>query len=104
VSALKTRPSESRRVLQPAASSDDGTSQLLKAGFWILAVGGVSALLAETVFGGISRHGPHTNSGWLALITAMMCLPFGSMLALLGAAKWLRKRRMAKAEIAQRDR
>ncbi len=42
-------------------------------------------------------HGPHTNSGWLALLLAMMCLPFGSMLTLLGAAKWLRNRRLARA-------
>jgi hypothetical protein len=26
----------------------------------------------------------------------MMCLPFGSMLTLLGAAKWLRNRRLAR--------
>jgi hypothetical protein len=27
-----------------------------------------------------------------------MCLPFGTMLTLLGAAKWLRGRRIAKAQ------
>jgi hypothetical protein len=27
----------------------------------------------------------------------MMCLPFGSMLTLLGAAKWLRNRRLTRA-------
>jgi drug/metabolite transporter (DMT)-like permease len=77
---------------------DDGTAQLLRAGIWILLVGGLAALLTGTVFGGIGEHGPHTNSGWLSLILAMMCLPFGSMLTLLGAAKWLRNRRMARAE------
>ena len=76
---------------------DDGTVQLLRAGIWILAVGVLAALLTETVFGGIGIHGPHTNSGWLALLLAMMCLPFGSMLTLLGAAKWLRNRRLAHA-------
>ncbi len=76
---------------------DDGTVQLLRAGLWILVVGGVAALLTETAFGGIGVHGPHTNSGWLALLLAMMCLPFGSMLTLLGAAKWLRNRRLARA-------
>jgi hypothetical protein len=30
-------------------------------------------------------------------LLAMMCLPFGSMLTLLGAAKWLRNRRLAHA-------
>ena len=76
---------------------DDGTVQLLRAGIWILVVGGLAALLTATVFGGIGIHGPHTNSGWLALLLAMMCLPFGSMLTLLGAAKWLRNRRLARA-------
>jgi hypothetical protein len=77
---------------------DDGTSQLLRAGIWILAVGAIAALLTARVFGGIGVHGPHTNSGWLSLLLAMMCLPFGSMLTLLGAAKWLRNRRLARVK------
>jgi peptidoglycan/LPS O-acetylase OafA/YrhL len=77
---------------------DDGTTQLLRAGIWILLVGGLAALLTATVFGGIGRHGPHTNSGWLSLLLAMMCLPFGVMLTVLGAAKWLRNRRMARVK------
>ena len=76
---------------------DDGTRQLLRTGFWVLLVGGIAALLAATVAGGIGIHGPHTNSGWLLLILAMMCLPFGTMLTLLGVAKWLRIRRLARA-------
>ena len=76
---------------------DDGTRQLLQAGIWTLVTGGVAALLTATVFGGIGQHGPHTNSGWMALLVAMMCLPFGSMLTLLGTAKWLRNRRLARA-------
>jgi hypothetical protein len=75
---------------------DDGTRQLLRAGLWILLVGGMAALLTARVFGGIGIHGPHTNSGWLALLLAMMCLPFGTMLTLLGAAKWLRNRRLSR--------
>ena len=75
---------------------DDGTKQLLRAGLWILAVGAVAALATANIFGGIGIHGPHTNSGWLALLLAMMCLPFGMMLTLLGGAKWLRNRRLAK--------
>ena len=82
---------------------DDGTVQLLRAGIWILVVGGLAALLTATVFGGIGIHGPHTNSGWLALLLAMMCLPFGSMLTLLGAAKWLRNRRLAHAHDIKRS-
>ena len=82
------------RLVKPMP--DDGTVQLLRAGIWILVVGGLAALLTSTVFGGIGVHGPHTNSGWLSLLLAMMCLPFGSMLTLLGAAKWLRNRRLAR--------
>ncbi len=78
---------------KPAEKPDDGTSQLLRWGSWTLAAGAFSAILAKTVFGGIGEQGPHTNGGWLALIVAMMCLPFGCMLFLLGAAKWLRNRR-----------
>jgi hypothetical protein len=52
--------------------------------------------LTATVFGGIGEHGPHTNSGWLMLLLALMCLPFGTMLTLLGTAKWLRNRRIAR--------
>jgi len=77
-------------------TSDDGTGQLLRWGAWTLAVGVLAALLTKFVFGGIGEQGPHTNSGWMALIVAMMCLPFGSMLALLGGAKWLRNRRTAR--------
>jgi hypothetical protein len=102
VSTLKTRPSDSSRTLQRIG--DDGTRQLLRAGLWIFAVGVLAALLTKTVLGGIGEHGPHTESGWLALIAAMMCLPFGLMLTVLGFAKWLRNRRLAKAEIAKRKR
>jgi drug/metabolite transporter (DMT)-like permease len=87
---------EGPRLLRAKPMPDDGTRQLLRAGIWILVVGGLAALLTATVFGGIGMHGPHTNSGWLALLLAMMCLPFGSMLTLLGAAKWLRNRRLAR--------
>jgi hypothetical protein len=76
--------------------AEDGTTQLLRAGIWILVVGILAALLTVTVFGGIGEHGPHTNSGWLMLLLALMCLPFGTMLALLGTAKWLRNRRIAR--------
>jgi hypothetical protein len=74
---------------------DDGTRQLLLAGVWTLSVGAIAALLTSTVFGGIGRQGPHTNSGWLSLLVAMGCLPFGSMALALGVAKWLRNRRIA---------
>ena len=75
---------------------DDGTRALLWAGAWMLLAGILAALLSATVFGGISRQGPHTNAGWLSLMVALMCLPFGVMLFTLGAAKWFRNRRLAR--------
>jgi hypothetical protein len=89
---------------QPLAKSDaplsvqpdygDGTRQLLQSGIGTLASGIFAAALAQFAFGGIGPEGPHTNSGWLALIVAMMCLPFGFLLSLLGVAKWLRIRHL----------
>src|ERR1700757_4593737 len=72
---------------------DDGTRQLLQSGGGTIIAGLLALLLMLTVFGGVTRQGPHTSSGWLALIVALMCLPFGSLLFLLGGAKWLRNRR-----------
>jgi hypothetical protein len=79
-----------------SGQQDDGTRALLRSGSWMLASGTAAALLAATVFGGIGRQGPHTNAGWLSLMVALMCLPFGLMLFALGAAKWLRNRRLAR--------
>jgi hypothetical protein len=91
---------------QPLAKSDeplpvqpapgDGTRQLLQSGGGTLAAGILAAALTQFVLGGIGREGPHTNSGWLALIVALMCLPFGFLLSLLGVAKWLRNRRLGR--------
>ena len=74
----------------------DGTLQLLQSGGGTLVAGILAAALAQFVFGGIGPQGPHTNSGWLALIVALMCLPFGFLVSLLGVAKWLRLRSQAK--------
>jgi hypothetical protein len=71
---------------------NDGTIQLLSGGSLILAIGLVAFLLLMTVLGGVSVEGAHSNPGWLALIVAMMCLPFGLLLTILGVAKWLRRR------------
>lgn len=76
---------------------DDGTRALLRSGGGILAAGVLAAILTATVFGGISRQGPHTNAGWLLLMAAMMCMPFGLMLFALGAAKWLRNRSLTRS-------
>jgi drug/metabolite transporter (DMT)-like permease len=75
---------------------DDGTRTLLQGALWTLLVGLLAAAATRFLFGGIGIHGPHTNGGWLSLIVAMMCLPFGCMLLALGAAKYLRNRRLAR--------
>ncbi len=77
---------------KPVKRGEDAI-QLLKAGIGLLAAGILAAALVETVFGGISQHGPHTNGGWILLIVTMACLPLGVMLSLLGGAKWLGNRR-----------
>jgi len=76
----------------------DGTLQLLRWGGMMVAAGLISAALLETVLGGFSATGAHTNSGWFALIVALMCLPFGALLLLLGAAKWLRNQTLSRKQ------
>jgi len=79
----------------PASTQpDDGTRQLLQWGGSMLGTGVFAAILLVTVLGGYSRLGASTNTGWFALIVALMCIPFGFMLLALGLAKWLRNRRM----------
>jgi hypothetical protein len=75
---------------------DDGTRQLLQWGAWILGSGIAAAVLLVTVLGGFSPTGASTNTGWFALIVALMCIPFGGLLLALGVAKWFRNRRMAR--------
>ncbi|HEY3624738.1 MAG TPA: hypothetical protein VGL00_00585 [Terracidiphilus sp.] len=75
---------------------DDGTRQLLQWGGSMLGAGLLSALLLESLLGGFSPTGASTNSGWFALIVALMCIPFGSLLLALGIAKWLRNRSLAR--------
>jgi hypothetical protein len=71
---------------------NDGTRQLLQWGASMLGAGLVAVLLLETLLGGFSPTGASTNAGWFALIVALMCIPFGSLLTALGAAKALRNR------------
>ena len=77
---------------------DDGTRQLLQWGGSIVGAGVLAAILLETLLGGFTRTGAHTNTGWFALIIVLGCLPFGSLLLTLGVAKWLRNRRIARGE------
>ena len=69
------------------------TRKLLTTGLAIFLTGAIAAALALTVFGGIGRQGPHTNSGWLALMLAMGCLPTGLLTLLLALAKLSADRR-----------
>jgi hypothetical protein len=73
---------------------DDGTRQLLRWGASMVGSGLLAGLLLQTVLGGFSPTGASTNSGWFALIVALMCLPFGGLLLALGVAKWLRNRNL----------
>jgi di/tricarboxylate transporter len=81
---------------QRPAPPDDGTRQLLQWGGSIVAVGVVAAVLLETLLGGFTRTGAHTNTGWFALILVLGCIPFGGMLLTLGVAKWLHNRRLTR--------
>ncbi len=54
--------------------------------------GVLAAILLELFLGGFSPTGASTNTGWFALIIALMCIPFGGLLLTLGLAKWLRNR------------
>ena len=77
---------------------DNGTRQLLQWGGSMVGTGVLAAVLLVTVLGGYSRTGASTNTGWFALIVALMCIPFGLMLLALGLAKWLKNRRDARAD------
>ncbi len=74
-------------------NSDDGTRQLLQWGGSMVGTGVLCVLLLVTVLGGYSRLGASTNTGWFALIVALMCIPFGLMLLALGLAKWFKNSR-----------
>jgi hypothetical protein len=78
------------------AQPDDGTRQLLQWGASILGAGLLAALLLVTALGGFSPTGASTNTGWFALIVALMCIPFGGLLLALGVAKWLRNRALSR--------
>jgi uncharacterized membrane protein YidH (DUF202 family) len=76
---------------------DDGTRQLLRWGGTMLGAGLLAGALLEAFLGGFSPTGASTNTGWFALIVALMCIPFGGLLLGLGVAKWLRNRSIAQS-------
>ncbi len=81
-------PVSAKRITSP----NDGTRQLLQWGSSMMGAGVLAAILLQTLLGGFSPTGASTNTGWFALILALMCLPFGGLLLTLGVAKWLRNR------------
>ena len=79
-------------------AANDGTRQLLQWGASMLGAGLLAAVLLETLLGGFSPTGASTNTGWFALIVALMCIPFGGLLLALGSAKWLRNRSLSQQQ------
>ncbi len=69
------------------------TQKLARTGFAIFLTGAIAALLMLTVFGGVTKQGPHTNMGWLMLMLAMGCLPTGTLTLLLAFSKLIGDRR-----------
>jgi hypothetical protein len=69
------------------SSMQPDTRKLLRTGTLIFLTGAASALLMFIVFGGVTRQGPHTNGGWLALMITMGCVPTGLLTLLLGFSK-----------------
>lgn len=86
-------PESTRRNL----AANDGTTQLLRWGSCMSGAGLLAAILLQTLLGGFSPTGASTNTGWFALIIALMCIPFGGLLLTLGIAKWLRNRTINRA-------
>jgi hypothetical protein len=63
------------------------TRKLLRTGLTIFGIGVLAAAATLTIFGGVSRQGPHTNSGWLSLMLALGCLPTGFLTLVLAIMK-----------------
>ena len=83
--------------IKRAAPANDGTRQLLQWGASMVGAGLLAAVLLQTLLGGFSPTGASTNTGWFALIVALMCLPFGGLLLTLGVAKWFRNRSLRRS-------
>ena len=58
---------------------NDGTRELLRGGGFMVGTGLFAGALLELFLGGMTKTGATTNGGWLALIVALMCLPFGAL-------------------------
>jgi hypothetical protein len=86
----------SERALWRKLNAQDGTLGLLRTGGWTLFACGLAYVLAGTVLGGMTPQGPRTIAGWMAVIVSLMTLPFGVLVFLLGLAKALRNRQLAR--------
>jgi hypothetical protein len=86
-------PASAKRITSP----NDGTRQLIQWGSSMVGAGILAAILLQTLLGGFGPTGASTNTGWFALIIALMCLPFGGLLLTLGIAKWLRNRSLQRS-------
>jgi hypothetical protein len=80
------------KVKSTRALPNDGTKELLRGGGFMVGTGLFAGTLLQLFLGGMTKTGATTNGGWLALIVALMCLPFGALLLTLGIAKWPRNR------------
>ncbi len=90
-------PASAQRITKRLTSPNDGTRQLIQWGSSMVGVGVLAAILLQTLLGGFSPTGASTNTGWFALIIALMCLPFGGLLLTLGIAKWFRNRSLRRS-------
>lgn len=86
-------PASAKHITSP----NDGTRQLIQWGSSMVGAGILAAILLQTLLGGFGPTGASTNTGWFALIIALMCLPFGGLLLTLGIAKWLRNRSLQRS-------
>jgi hypothetical protein len=85
-----------------ALNAEDGTLHLLRSGFLISGVAALCLCLTLWTLGGIGGDGPQTQAGWLTLLIALMCMPFGLLLLLLGGAKWLRNHSLSRTPARSR--
>jgi hypothetical protein len=90
-------PVSERTPAKQIKSPNDGTRQLIQWGSSMVGAGVLAAILLQTLLGGFSPTGASTNTGWFALIIALMCLPFGGLLLTLGIAKWFRNRSLRRS-------
>ncbi|WP_199726341.1 hypothetical protein [Acidipila sp. EB88] len=94
--AAEDLPARARHTEHLALNAEDGTLPLLRSGFSVAGASAVALCLALFVFGGVGPQGARTSLGWLSLMVALMCMPFGLLMLFLGGAKWLRNQRLSR--------